>query len=108
MSFPVLSRKNIYTAALTLARQIARQSRSSLVAIKDQLTGHLKGRLEETYSRELAMHEKTFVGRSDTLQQIESNFHQENTDSKREITSVTQSTSFTAQHTDTLPDIITE
>jgi acyl transferase domain-containing protein/enoyl-CoA hydratase/carnithine racemase/acyl carrier protein/NAD(P)-dependent dehydrogenase (short-subunit alcohol dehydrogenase family) len=74
---PVLSRRNLLSAAFSLAKRIAQNPRSSLIALKHQLTAHLHDQLEETYSLELAMHEKTFVGRADTLQQIENNFYQE-------------------------------
>ncbi|WP_106793599.1 SDR family NAD(P)-dependent oxidoreductase [Aquimarina sp. Aq78] len=75
LPLPVLPRKEVFSAALTLAKQLVGNSRDSLIALKDQLTDKLRIRLEETYSLELAMHEKTFVGRSDTLERIENNFN---------------------------------
>ncbi|UII31931.1 SDR family NAD(P)-dependent oxidoreductase [Fulvivirga ulvae] len=74
---PVLPRKEVMATAFDLARQIAAHPRAALVALKHQLTAHLQARLEENYALELAMHEKTFVGQSETLKQIQSNFHQE-------------------------------
>ncbi|MBL6449565.1 SDR family NAD(P)-dependent oxidoreductase [Fulvivirga sp. 29W222] len=84
---PVIPRKEVIKTAFDLARQIVRHSRSSLVALKHQLTAHLQARLEENYLQELDMHEKTFVGRTDTLQQIQSNFHQEGEDQPTQTTS---------------------
>jgi acyl transferase domain-containing protein/acyl carrier protein len=69
---------------MVLAKQIANHSRSSLIAFKHQLTYHLHKQLEETYKLELAMHEKTFVGQSDTLKQINDNFIQESSSSHSE------------------------
>jgi acyl transferase domain-containing protein/enoyl-CoA hydratase/carnithine racemase/acyl carrier protein/SAM-dependent methyltransferase len=73
----ILPRSEVLAAAMTLARQTARSSRGRLIALKQQLTAHVRPALEETYERELAMHEKTFVGRSDTLAEIEKNFYRE-------------------------------
>ena len=75
LSLPVLPRKEIFSTALSLARKLSGNSRTSLINLKNQLTGKLRARLEETYSLELAMHEETFVGRSETLERIENNFN---------------------------------
>ncbi|HET8773434.1 MAG TPA: SDR family NAD(P)-dependent oxidoreductase [Thermoanaerobaculia bacterium] len=72
-----LPRAEVETAAMTLAGQIARSPRGRLVALKEQLAARARNAVEETYRLELAMHEKTFVGRSDTLAQIESEFQSE-------------------------------
>jgi acyl transferase domain-containing protein/acyl carrier protein len=48
-----------------------------LIGLKQQLTKHIYQPMEETYRLELAMHEKTFVGRSETLAHIQNKFHQE-------------------------------
>ena len=80
LRIPVLPREQVYQAAMALAKQIANRSRSSLIAFKHQLTNHLHKPLEKTYKLELAMHEKTFVGQSDTLKQINDNFYLGNSD----------------------------
>ncbi|WP_459212978.1 SDR family NAD(P)-dependent oxidoreductase [Aquimarina rhabdastrellae] len=72
---PVVSRKEIIEFAFTLAKELTRNSRNSLIAFKNQMTCYVKERLEDTYARELSMHEETFVGRSDTLERIEGNFN---------------------------------
>ncbi|HET8773435.1 MAG TPA: SDR family NAD(P)-dependent oxidoreductase, partial [Thermoanaerobaculia bacterium] len=74
---PVLPRAQMAAAAMSLAGRIARAPRERLAALKRQGAAHLREQLDETYRLELAMHEKTFVGRSDTLARIESTFHQE-------------------------------
>ncbi|WP_028981301.1 polyketide synthase [Sporocytophaga myxococcoides] len=74
---PVVMREQVYQASMDIARNIATRSRSSLIALKQQLNNHLFAPLEETYKLELSMHQKTFVGHVDTLKQIEENFIQE-------------------------------
>jgi acyl transferase domain-containing protein/enoyl-CoA hydratase/carnithine racemase/acyl carrier protein len=107
---PVLSRKEVIPAAFALARQIVQNTRGSLVAVKHQLTTHLYDQLEDTYSRELDMHEKTFVGQSDTLKQIERNFYnaegatpEQTIQTEKPIAADTQQVS---HNTDALPGII--
>ncbi|NOU17184.1 MAG: SDR family NAD(P)-dependent oxidoreductase [Bacteroidales bacterium] len=75
---PVIQREQVNIAALDLAKQIANSSRSQLIAFKHQMTHHFHKPLEEAYELELGMHEKTFVGQSETLAQIENNFIQAN------------------------------
>ncbi|MES2350962.1 MAG: polyketide synthase [Pseudomonadota bacterium] len=74
MALPVMPQDQVVPTALELARKIARQPRALLVALKNQLAAGLRLRLEETYRLELDMHERTFVGRSDTLQRIRERF----------------------------------
>jgi acyl transferase domain-containing protein/enoyl-CoA hydratase/carnithine racemase/acyl carrier protein/NAD(P)-dependent dehydrogenase (short-subunit alcohol dehydrogenase family)/SAM-dependent methyltransferase/ribosomal protein S18 acetylase RimI-like enzyme len=98
---PVLSRKDLLSAAFNLAKRIAQNSRNTLIALKHQLTSHLQDRLGETYSRELAMHEKTFVGRPDTLKQIENNFYQEEASPGVATNSAERATASRSQNTST-------
>jgi acyl transferase domain-containing protein/enoyl-CoA hydratase/carnithine racemase/acyl carrier protein/SAM-dependent methyltransferase len=73
----VKPRAEVYEAAMGLARQIARSSRGRLQGLKQEWSGKQRRWLEETYGLELAMHEKTFVGRAETREQIEENFYEE-------------------------------
>ena len=75
LRLPILPRAEVYPAAMELAKRIARVSRGRLIGLKRQLTGYVREALEETYRLELAMHEKTFVGRSGALEQIQNNFY---------------------------------
>ncbi|WP_459212158.1 beta-ketoacyl synthase N-terminal-like domain-containing protein [Aquimarina rhabdastrellae] len=75
ISLPVVSRKEISEFAFTLVRDLVRNSRSSLIAFKDQMTRYIKDRLEDICAQELSMHDKTFVGSLDTLKRIEGNFN---------------------------------
>ena len=70
----VVPRKRVFPTAMTLARQVAQNTRGQLIAIKNQLTHQRHHPLEETYQLELAMHEETFVGQSETLVQIQQHF----------------------------------
>src|ERR1700722_9692016 len=62
---------------MALAKATRPASSGRLIQLKQQLTGHLHQALEETYRLELAMHEQTFVGQSDTLATIQRAFSQE-------------------------------
>jgi len=73
VSLPVLPRADVYPTAMALAKQIVSHRSNGL---KQKLTSHARLLLEETYRHELAMHEKTFAGQSDTLALIENNFPQ--------------------------------
>ena len=77
LRLPILPRAEVNAAAMALARHIAQGSRRGLINLKRRLTESVRPLLEETYRLELAMHEKTFVGQSDTLAQIHENFYQE-------------------------------
>ncbi len=74
MSIPVMSKGDVLPFAVNMAKQIACNSRDALIGLKHQLTQHLFEQLDETYSLELEMHEKTFVRKDETLQQIHNNF----------------------------------
>jgi acyl transferase domain-containing protein/enoyl-CoA hydratase/carnithine racemase/acyl carrier protein len=74
MTLPVMPQDQVVPTALALARKIAQHSRALLVALKNQLAAGLRLRLEDTYRLELEMHERTFVGRSDTLERIRERF----------------------------------
>src|SRR5258708_1832547 len=73
----VLPRTDVEAAAVALAKQIARASRHELIALKRWLNAPAYEAMEETYRVELAMHETTFVGQSETLAQIQDKFQQE-------------------------------
>ena len=72
----VLPREQVLEAALALAQRIARTPRPRLVNFKQQWTAPLRERIEETYQRELAMHDETFVGKAETSGHIHARFEQ--------------------------------
>ncbi|MBV9493621.1 MAG: SDR family NAD(P)-dependent oxidoreductase, partial [Acidobacteria bacterium] len=74
LALPILPRAEVLDAALALAKQIAQSSRAQLIERKRLLTAHIPAALEETYRREVEMHEQTFVGQADTLAQIHRHF----------------------------------
>ncbi|MCP5008063.1 MAG: hypothetical protein GY941_29625, partial [Planctomycetes bacterium] len=76
MLMHVVARNEVYDSAMKLAERIAQIPRSTLMALKQQFTNTLRSQLEETYKRELAMQENTFVKNGKTLLKIQENFHQ--------------------------------
>ncbi|MCP4267459.1 MAG: hypothetical protein GY777_18165, partial [Candidatus Brocadiaceae bacterium] len=76
MLLPVVCRNEVYDSAMKLAQKIALIPRNTLVALKQQFTQTLRNQLQETYKRELAMHETTFVKNAKTLSKIQKNFQQ--------------------------------
>ncbi|MBV9493034.1 MAG: SDR family NAD(P)-dependent oxidoreductase, partial [Acidobacteria bacterium] len=74
LRLPILPRSEVVPAAMKLASELARAGRGRLIARKQQWAAPLRETLEETYRRELAMHEQTFVGQSETLEKIRQNF----------------------------------
>ncbi len=77
LSLPVLPRENVVAHGIELANRFAELPRSTLVALKAAWTAPLKAELDKTYAAELAMHDKTFVGSNDTLNQINQKFIKE-------------------------------
>lgn len=73
---PVSSRGEVLPTAMALAKQIAQMPRSRLVRFKQKLTRSVLAVVDETYRRELAMHDQTFVGQSVAMEQIQRNFLQ--------------------------------
>jgi amino acid adenylation domain-containing protein len=97
LSTPVLPRKEIFSAAMSLAKQIAINSVERLTRIKQLLAAHLNERLPETYRLELEMHEITFVGRADALDSIERKF---GTDHNNFTSSTTKNVSLSSSQLD--------
>jgi acyl transferase domain-containing protein/enoyl-CoA hydratase/carnithine racemase/acyl carrier protein len=77
LRLPILPRAEVAPAAMALARRIARTPRDRLVALKRQLTQPMHDAAEETYRRELEMHEKTFVGQPEARVRIQAQFADE-------------------------------
>jgi len=75
VALAVHQRRNVFDAAMALARHMARRPRSTLVRLKQTFNRSIHERMERTTQQELAMHQKTFVGRTDTLDRIQSNFN---------------------------------
>ena len=71
---PVLPRRDVLPQALALAARLARQPRGRLQAWKALWSQPLRAARDDTYQRELAMHERTFVRNEQTLQTIEARF----------------------------------
>ena len=74
VSLPVLPRREVPEAAITLASAIATRPRAELVALKRLWTQAMRTWRDAVYARELDMHAKTFVGNVDTLATIRARF----------------------------------
>ncbi|MBD3316536.1 MAG: hypothetical protein GF344_12175, partial [Chitinivibrionales bacterium] len=70
----VVPRKDIIQTAVSFASDIAQCSREALVSLKTCINQEIMNRLDDSYDRELSMHEKTFVGRKDTVGRIKKAF----------------------------------
>jgi acyl transferase domain-containing protein/enoyl-CoA hydratase/carnithine racemase len=81
----VLPREEVLPAAMALARRIAQSTRGQLVTLKRHWTGALRDALRDTFDRELAMHERTFVGQAETLARIQGRFGAEAAPAKQAV-----------------------
>ncbi|MGE5514808.1 MAG: SDR family NAD(P)-dependent oxidoreductase [Bacteroidota bacterium] len=70
----VTAAAQVLPSALALAHGLARQSREYLLALKAEAARPLRERLPATFARELAMHEKTFIGNPRVQERIERMF----------------------------------
>ncbi|MBM0108589.1 polyketide synthase dehydratase domain-containing protein [Steroidobacter sp. S1-65] len=69
-----LPRGEVLPRALALADALASHNREWLIALKRYFSTRWLATVEQTYERELAMHERSFVGRQDALRGINENF----------------------------------
>src|SRR6185436_1882613 len=77
LRLPIVPRSEVVPAAMALARRIAPAPRGRLVSLERGWTQSVREAVDETYRLELEMHERTFVGRPDTLARIRMNFRSE-------------------------------
>ncbi|HYD81671.1 MAG TPA: beta-ketoacyl synthase N-terminal-like domain-containing protein [Paucimonas sp.] len=75
LALPVHPRKEVHAAAMALARDVARYPRANLIRLKQYLNRSIHERMDSNTQQEISMHERTFVGRADTLKQIQANFN---------------------------------
>ncbi|MEY4484937.1 MAG: hypothetical protein RL693_2389, partial [Verrucomicrobiota bacterium] len=76
MKLPVLPRAEVVSHALQVAHSLAVASRDELVELKTARSQYLRANLEPTYAKEVALHEKTFVGSEEVRTRIERQFNQ--------------------------------
>ncbi|QDG75024.1 SDR family NAD(P)-dependent oxidoreductase [Labrenzia sp. PHM005] len=74
LTAPVLPREEVLPQAHALARSIAQNPRETLMARKSTQTAEFLHMLPRLFEAELALHESTFVGNSDVLEQISEHF----------------------------------
>ena len=72
-----LARGEVMSQALAQADALATRRREDLIALKRYFSARWLAVLDATYEHELAMHEKSFVGRQDALSGIHQHFMEE-------------------------------
>lgn len=77
VSLTVLPRRDVLATAIELATRMAAQPREHLAGLKQMWTHALRAQREDTYRREVDMHEQTFVKNAQTLETIQAKFHGE-------------------------------
>lgn len=70
IKMPVVPRREVFNYALALASHLASSSRSVLVEQKRRRCRSIRERLPAVFAQELAMHDKTFVGNKDVIDNI--------------------------------------
>ncbi len=74
MPLPVFPAAEVLPRALAVAHRLAGQSRQQLQAAKTAASAVLHGEIEAVLAREMAMHEKTFIGNPLVMERIASSF----------------------------------
>ena len=80
--YPCVKRNQVLPKAMEIAKELTRNSRSKLINLKRKLNASIRESLDEVYQRELDMHDKTFVGQQQTLDQIQQKFQAEQSSPK--------------------------
>ncbi|MEE7626363.1 SDR family NAD(P)-dependent oxidoreductase [Methylobacter sp. Wu8] len=76
MAMPVMPRREVFDYALALANHLALSTRDQLVRQKNRRSESIRQRLPDVFARELAMHDKTFVGNQDVIDNINRHFNE--------------------------------
>ncbi|MEX2631027.1 MAG: SDR family NAD(P)-dependent oxidoreductase [Tistlia sp.] len=71
---PVLPRREVLGHALALAHRLASSSRQALVEDKRSRSAALRASLPAVFERELALHDRTFVGNPEVIERIARHF----------------------------------
>ncbi len=87
---PVLPRRDVVAAAIGLATRMARQPRARLIGLKRLWTHALRQSREDSYRREVEMHERTFVRNAETLGTIQAKFSAETAQTQVTVAKVGQ------------------
>ncbi|HHI94227.1 MAG TPA: hypothetical protein ENK04_12050 [Gammaproteobacteria bacterium] len=74
ITMPVVPRNEVVDCAMEIANRLALSSRLALTLLKTQLSRGLRDQLSRVFQREVEMHEKTFVGNTLVLENIQSGF----------------------------------
>ncbi|MDN3379158.1 MULTISPECIES: SDR family NAD(P)-dependent oxidoreductase [unclassified Pseudoalteromonas] len=74
IDFTVVSRDQVVAKAYEYARELCQYDRESLVENKLRLVSELREELEDVFAKEIAMHEKTFVGNQKVVDKVMQRF----------------------------------
>ena len=74
LALPVVPRQDVLPLALLAAHLLAKQSRQQLIEAKKARMAPIHQAIDAAHRRELAMHEKTFVGQTQVLERIDQHF----------------------------------
>lgn len=99
-----VSRNQVLSQAMQLSSRIASFKQPDLIAIKKSWTNNQKQQLDEILEKEVTMHEKTFVGQSETLQRINDTFLREGRQPRADA--ISQSATIESSDTTDLPIVI--
>lgn len=89
----VLPRHAVVSTAIELAKSMARHPRTTLINLKRLWTHALRGACEDTYRREVDMHQRTFVKNTDALDYIQAKFPEDNAQQQAQNAKVAAQTS---------------
>lgn len=92
--------REVLGTALTAAHALARRPRAELLAMKADLAAPLRARLDAVLERELAMHDKTFIGNDSVRARIAEKFGEADRMTKTTEASKPSSIDATALRTD--------
>ncbi|MFT4924038.1 MAG: acyl transferase domain-containing protein/enoyl-CoA hydratase/carnithine racemase, partial [Phenylobacterium sp.] len=111
LPMPVLPRNEVLPFALSAAHLLATQSRQQLISEKAARVKPFAPRIDTTHQRELAMHERTFVGQTQVLAHINTFFnqpqHSSHLDSSPELLPSAEKTNPSSrQHTHQVLDVL--
>lgn len=76
IAMPVMPRSEVIDYALALAEHLALSPRQQLIQQKNQRSESIRQRLPSVFAQELVMHDKTFFGNQDVIDNINRHFNE--------------------------------
>ncbi|KIH86006.1 SDR family NAD(P)-dependent oxidoreductase [Pseudomonas batumici] len=69
--YPVVHRDQVLVQAIDLARSLCQSPRIALMELKEHTANPIREKLQRTYEKEVAMHQKTFVDNPEVLARLD-------------------------------------